>query len=247
MYEKRDYRKLYNSNLSFRTVTYEDTDLSIGLPQDKWYESLSREIEALIKYYRNDLNEYIKRDPEFLVTHKPHQFLPDAPQIAQGMTGAANLAGVGPMAAVAGAFASAIGRFLLPISNEVIVENGGDIFLAGNTDKTIGLFFGNHSPFNNKVALNIKKELLPLGVCTSSGTVGPSFSYGKADGVVILSPSVELADSVATASANLVQSAENLAKAVDFAKNIERVIGVLAVKDDKLAAWGKIELVALNE
>ena len=85
-----------------------------------------------------------------------------------------------------------------------------------------------------------------LGVCTSAGTVGPSFSFGRADAAVVISPDVGLADAVATAVANRIQTTADLAKAVDFASTISGITGVVAIKEDKMAAWGKVELVSLD-
>lgn len=79
-----------------------------------------------------------EKDPDFKLTLSPHPVLPGAPVIAEAMAASANLAGVGPMAAVAGAFAEFVGRDLMKVCAEVIVENGGDIAAsaAGNVVQT---------------------------------------------------------------------------------------------------------------
>jgi hypothetical protein len=126
----------------------------------------------------------------------------------------------------------------------VIVENGGDIYIRSGRVRKIGIFAG-ESPFTNRVALEIQPHQTPLGVCTSSGTVGHSLSLGRADAVVILAPSAPLADAVATAAGNLVQDERDLEKAVNFALGIKSVTGALAIKNDQLAAAGKIKLVPM--
>ena len=125
--------------------------------------------------------------------------------------------GVGPMAAVAGAMAELIGKKLLDYSPEVIVENGGDIFMKISRRRRIGIFAGN-SPFTDKLALELEPEETPLGICTSSGTVGPSLSLGTTDATIVASTSAALADAAATAVGNLVKTADDLQGALDFGR-----------------------------
>jgi ApbE superfamily uncharacterized protein (UPF0280 family) len=169
----------------------------------------------------------------------------DAPVLVRRMAQAADKAGVGPMAAVAGTIAEAVGKAVLPLSPELIIENGGDVFLASSRPRLVGLYAG-QSPFSGKIALRIDPALTPLGVCTSSGTVGHSLSFGAADAVVVLSPDAALADAVATAAGNLVKSKDLIPQALEFAARIEGVIGVLIVLGDELGAWGQVELTPLE-
>jgi ApbE superfamily uncharacterized protein (UPF0280 family) len=89
-----------------------------------------------------------------------------------------------PLLQIAGAVAEFVSKDLLPLSEEIIIENGGDIYLATSRERTIGIYAG-HSPLSLKIGIVISPEDSPLGVCTSSGTVGPSLSFGKADAVCI--------------------------------------------------------------
>lgn len=148
------------------------------------------------------------------------------------------------MAAVAGAVAEEVGRAIARRSRDVIVENGGDIFIKSNSIRRIGIFAG-RSVLSSHLALEIRPEQTPLGICTSSGTVGHSLSYGSADAVVILSPSTPLADAVATATGNMVKEYIDMEKAVEFAMSIEGILGALIIKDDKLAAKGQLKIVPL--
>ena len=141
---------------------------------------------------------------------------------------AARLAGVGPMAAVAGLISEKCGSLLARYSDNVIVENGGDIWLKTKTVRQIAVFAGN-SPFTYRIALEIGPEQTPLGICTSSGTVGHSLSIGKADAAVILAPSAVLADAVATATCNMVQKEDDLQKAAEFALSVPGVTGALVI------------------
>lgn len=145
------------------------------------------------------------------------------------------------MAAVAGAIAEFVGKDLLDYTPEVIVENGGDIFVKTTRIRRIGIYAGN-SPFTKKIAIEISPEKTPLGVCTSSGTVGHSLSLGKADAVVVLSPSTILADASATAIGNLIKDESDISSGIEFAKKIKGVKGVLIIKDDKMGIWGDIKI-----
>jgi len=165
--------------------------------------------------------------------------------MARQMAKAAAVAGVGPMAAVAGTLSQALGEKLSTCCRECIIENGGDIYLYSQRERRVAVFAG-PSPFSNKIAIRILPEETPLGICTSSGTVGPSLSFGQADAVVIKARDVALADAVATAAANLVKNEDDLIKAIEFAQNIKEVAGILAIKNDKLAAWGEIEIISLT-
>lgn len=157
------------------------------------------------------------------------------------MIKAGNRAGVGPMAAVAGVLAEETGKFLGTFSPEVIVENGGDIFIHVTEPVRVGIYAGS-SPLCGRLALDIDPALTPLGVCTSSGTVGPSISMGRADAAVALSHSTPLADAAATALGNLVKTPADLEKALEFARATEGIIGALVICGEKIAAWGEIQL-----
>ena len=242
MYVNRTYRDSSGTGdlRSFRVVVKE-TDLHISVDPASYNLQLEKRVERLILILRHDLEEYIALDPEFKATLRPHLLAFEAPPIAQIMARAANLAGVGPMAAVAGAFAEYIGRDLMEVCSDVIVENGGDIFISSNINRRIAIFAGK-SPFSNRLALEIPSDKMPVGVCTSSGTVGPSFSMGKADAAVIISASAALADAVASAAGNVVQNSRDVTKGVEVAKCITDVLGAVIIKDDQLAAWGEYKL-----
>lgn len=246
-YVKRDYRALHGArDLTYFHVKIKDTDLAIGVDAESYTDRLLSFCQQEILHLRSVLEHYISLHPEFRTSFVPVALLPEAPPIAKAMAAAALQAGVGPMAAVAGAFAQAVGEKLRTRVQEVIVENGGDIYLDSQRDRLISVFAGK-SKFSEKIGIQIKAEDSPMGICTSSGTVGPSISLGKADAVVILGVNAALADAVATGSANLVQTPADLMKAVEFANNIKGITGVLAIKDDKMAAWGKIEIVPLGQ
>jgi ApbE superfamily uncharacterized protein (UPF0280 family) len=245
-YVKRDYRALHEArDLHYFQLRLKDTDLAIAVDQVSYSDHLISLCQEEVRRLRADLEYYISRQPEFRTSLVPLVLLPGAPTIARHMAAATLSAEVGPMAAVAGAFAQAIGEKLLTQVQEVIVENGGDIYLNCKSDRLVSVFAG-RSRFSNKLGIKVKAEDSPMGICTSSGTVGPSISLGKADAVVILAADTALADAVATGAANLVQNKDDLMKAVCFAQNISGISGILAIKDDQMAAWGKVEIVGLK-
>ncbi len=102
--------------------------------------------------------------------------------------------------------------------------------------------YAGDSPLNGKIALKIYPEKTPLGICTSSGTVGHALSFGKADAAVVISKDAFLADAVATAVGNRVKSVSDIEKAMEFASKIEGIEGVLVIIGDSIGAWGDIEI-----
>jgi ApbE superfamily uncharacterized protein (UPF0280 family) len=160
------------------------------------------------------------------------------------MLAAAQKCGTGPMAAVAGAIAEQVGLALLEESSEVVVENGGDCFIKVHSPLQVSIFAG-RSGLSESVALQVLPEGTGLGVCTSSGTVGHSLSFGKADAVTVIAPSAALADAAATMICNQVQSESDIQRALAFAQEIEEVRGVVIIFGDQIGAWGEVELVAI--
>lgn len=198
-------------------------------------------IKERVRVYRWDIQDYIGKDRRFLSALKPVAVELNAPAIIKQMAEAAEKANIGPMAAVAGAVAECLGRDLLNKGyKDVIIENGGDIFLKTRRTCTIGVYAG-RAKLWNKLALKIKPKDTPLGVCTSSGTIGHSLSFGHADSVVVLSGNTALADAVATAICNRVKSKADLPGALNFAKSIPGILGVIIVVKKHLMSWGRVE------
>lgn len=245
MHFVRTYRTLHHQDdLVHFQVAVKETDLDIGVRREQYTPELAAWCENLIKQCRRPLEEYIKRDRKFVNSLSPYTPMPDAPLIARIMAEAGSAAGVGPMAAVAGTVAEEIGKKIARRSRDVIVENGGDIYLKSNRVRRIGIYAG-QSVLSNRLAVEIRPEQTPLGICTSSGTVGHSLSFGSADAVVILSPSTPLADAAATAAGNFVRDEGDIEKAVNLAYNIPGITGVLIIKGDKLAVRGRLKLIRM--
>jgi ApbE superfamily uncharacterized protein (UPF0280 family) len=237
-YQRRFYRDWVGAkDLYLSRVSLCETDLQIltDKPVDK------NSLEQKIRLYRGDIENYIAKDRRFLTALKPIEVELNAKPIVRKMSRAAKIAGVGPMATVAGAIAQFLGKDLLKAGyKDVIIENGGDIFLATRKARTIGIYAGRRKLWN-RLCLKIKPEDTPMGICTSSGTLGHSLSFGYADSIVILSKDTSLADAVATACANRVKSPRTLRDALDFAKSIRGVSGVVIVLGKNLISWGKVK------
>ena len=231
-------------DLLYFHVSLKETDLAIGVDKESYSDSLLSLCEQEVRRLRGDLESYISLHPAFRTSFEPLTLLPGAPALATRMAQAACQAGVGPMAAVAGAFAQAVGEKLKCLVKEVIVENGGDIYMDSNHDRLVSVFAG-RSKFSHKIALKIQAKDNPLGICTSSGTVGPSISLGKADAVVITGVNACLADAVATGAANRIQTEDDLLQAVEYVQAIKGITGIVAIKGDRMAAWGNVEIIPL--
>jgi ApbE superfamily uncharacterized protein (UPF0280 family) len=160
------------------------------------------------------------------------------------MLAAGRTAGVGPMAAVAGAVAAHAGEALLRDCPEVIVENGGDIYLKVSRPVTVGIFAG-ESPLSERIGIVLAPADTPVSVCTSSGTVGPSLSFGRADAVTVIASSAPLADAAATALGNVVRRKRDVRAALDRAQALPGITGVVVVVQEQLGVWGGVELARL--
>jgi len=165
-------------------IKEEESDLFIRANQE-----LSFYARQAVSNFRKQIEDYIYSYPLFKSTLLPYSQDKKASEIIKSMIHTTALCGVGPMAAVAGAIAEFVGKELLNYSPEVIIENGGDIFIKSNKIRKVSIFAG-RSPFSQRIILKIKAKENYIGICTSSGMVGPSLSFGKADAVTIISDSV---------------------------------------------------------
>lgn len=241
VYEPRTYRRAVDATglVSFEVVVAE-TDLMVSALTD-----LTAEATRLVKSVRSDVERYVARHPRFLESLVPIEVETGAPAVVRTMAEAARTAGVGPMAAVAGAVAEYVARGLHGASSEVIVENGGDLYLIGTRPRTVLLLAGD-SPLSGRLALEVAAEDLPLAVCTSSGRVGHSASFGSAHAATVLAREGALADAAATAVGNRVHGADDVGTAARAALDIPGVRGVVVIADDRVAAAGDIRLVPVG-
>jgi hypothetical protein len=242
MDREQEYRKFVNrKHLQSFTVRVKETDIAVQA--DRNLSAVAR--ESILKF-RGHIEAFIKHHPDFATSLIPWNPDKPAPLIIHEMIRSGNMAGVGPMAAVAGAVAEFVGKDLLEYSGEVVVENGGDIFMKLNSPVTVGIYAGK-SPLSMKLGIRLIPDDRPLSVCTSSGTIGHSLSYGKSDAVCIVSHSCALADAAATAIGNLIQSGSDIKHAVQSAKNMDGILGAVAIIDDIIGLWGDLDIIPLTE
>lgn len=238
--ERDTYRKRIKSRdlVSFQ-VSVKETDLWVSADRN-----LEKDTRDLIFDYRHQLESYIRSHPVFLTTLNPYPEDPHAPPMIREMINKTRIIGVGPMASVAGAMAQFVANGLLEMTQQVIVENGGDIFLKVNRPVTVSILAG-ESLLSEKIGLKIPTRQMPIGICSSSGTVGHSLSMGVADVVCLLSSSAILADGGATALGNRIKSKEQLESVAQWAHKMEDILGGVVVIEDSMVAWGDVALVSL--
>ncbi len=244
MYEPRVYRyAMQNGRFHFFTLQLEETDLWIGTGRE--INHIAQEcLREYIKSLREQLKSYISLHNDFAVSHQPLKINDKDPEIIKMMKSSAISAGTGPMASVAGMVAQNTGLKIGEMfpGMEIIVENGGDIYMNIQDNIMINLF-----PAKNLYFRDLSMIITPLhehlSVCSSSGIFGHSYSYGKADLVSVFAEDTCLADAWATSLANKVQDEEDVEKIIT--KIPGDLIGVLAVKNKKTAYKGPYRFVKI--
>jgi len=217
----------------YRTFTHHEAVLRICCDQ---FDVVAAEIVR----QRRILEEYIIRHPQFKSALAPIDLQADAPEVARRMARAAQRAGVGPMAAVAGAMAQLAAEAALAAgAAEAIVDNGGDIYLKAVAPVVVALGTGT-AKLADRLAFSVQPQETPLAICSSSGKMGHSMSFGQCDLATIVAKDAALADAAATAAGNLVQTVQDIDAALERISRIEGVAGVLLVKDDRLGLAGHL-------
>lgn len=224
----------------YRSFSWKETNLRIAC------EAFDLVTGAVVEA-RRQLERYIVRHPEFLTTLVPLALLEDAPEAARRMAAAAELTGLGPMAAVAGTLAQMGAEAAIAAGcREVIVENGGDIFIHADSEVTIGLFAGDNA-IGNRLALRIAPGDLPLALCSSSAKMGHSLSFGQCDLATVTAKDAALADAAATLVCNRIISERDLAPVLDQVGAIAGIEGILAVKNGRIGLWGRLPELIRNQ
>lgn len=252
-YEERKYRSLLNEDrFTYFKVVHLETDLWIGVgkgigsavsdEKTEVFNRLRSEINKEITSLRDLVESFISRHPEFSTSFTPLTYDEKLPRHIKQLLKASVMAGTGPMAGIAGLFSEYIGKYLVKRTSgaEILVENGGDIFISTRSAMVTSIFAGD-SPLSNKMALKIPQG--EWGICTSSGTVGHSKSFGKADAVTVVAKSTVLADALATQIANQVQSHNDIQEVLEVSRKYKGIEGVVIICEDKMGIAGNLELV----
>lgn len=206
-------------------------------------------IEEYIINQREIIQKQINKNPKFN-GYKPVDII-NSPRILELMTNAGKIAGIGPMSSVAGSISQVCLEYLEKHETKFsVLENGGDIALKTNKELILGIYAGK-SIFTNNIALKIKAKKEGYGICTSSGTVGPSKSFGKTDATIVLGKEASVCDSLATKIANYGNGEDDeeivnnsLEKAEEY---IEYCDGILVIKGEYLAKIGHIPKIVKME
>ncbi len=201
-------------------------------------------------YLRQILKSYILIHPEFQTSLMPIKSDSSANLIIQEMLSASSLVNIGPFAAVAGTvseyLAYRVSNFLQGknLPKDVLVENGGDIFIISTSERVVALL--------DKPQESIKIGLLleptqGVSLCASSSTIGHSLSFGKAELVTILATKGSVADCMATACCNMLKSKDDFQRVLSFFEEIKPhgLIGIFASCDNEILAFGDIKLTAI--
>lgn len=222
-------------------VGVEQTDLLIVAERD-----MQAEIASYVSQVRGEIKNWIMFHPEFAASLAPLPCPDNAPQLIRSMIEMSAVCGVGPMAAVAGAVAQAVGDWFAEQSPNILVENGGDTYMHSTRDRVVALLAEPAS--GALVGLKVESRAFPMAVCASSGVIGHSLSLGNGDLVAVRAPDARLADSAATALCNMLQGESDIDRVLEEAKRLAEygLEGVFAQYDAKIAAWGNLELVALE-
>jgi len=226
------HREKYNWH-----IVYKYSDLLVSCDRD-----VTIRLEKAVREIYNILESLIKDEPSFQKSLSPVRIKRNYPPIVKKMCRKASLFNVGPMATVAGAMCDYIASELNEHCSNLIIENGGDVFIKSKRNIDVGVYIKNEN-FTDKIYLNVKAKDTPCGICSSSGMFGHSLSIGKSDLVVVLSNSTISADGAATSIANRINNPGDIAAAIDYYKKIKDIKGILVIKDDKLGICGNIELI----
>ncbi|MCA1742984.1 MAG: UPF0280 family protein, partial [Desulfovibrionales bacterium] len=206
---------------------------------------LKVEIMIRLNQIRQDIKGYIFLHPEFATSLTPIQESPDAPEIIKRMIQAGKTMDVGPMAAVAGAISQDIADFAVGLSPDILVENGGDIFMHSTKDRVVGLL--PHPDEPAVIGIKIDQGSTPCAICSSSATIGHSLSLGNGDLVVVKSKSGAVADAAATALCNIIKNKKSITRLNRLRNDLEKkgILGVMAQMGEELSVWGDMEITVL--
>ncbi len=230
---ERDYLKGAGMRVHFQL---KETIVTIVADQ----ESHITTAKESIRHNREVLERFIAFDPFFRSTLEPYDCPENVPEVVKRMIAAGNSMGIGPMSAVAGTIAAmAVEAMVDAGATFAIVDNGGDIALINDRPVTIGVYSGT-SPVKD-LAFRLPCHDHITGICTSSGTVGPSISFGMADAAIIFSDDVALADAAATALGNATAVGKDaVEKAFNAVKPVPGIKGAMVIQGEYIGMWGDI-------
>ena len=232
--------------MNFSQIDLDETHIRLTTDLEK------HELKRYVYSIRRDLKEYISRNPDFGLTMEPVDVDEDSSLIVKTMADASRVSEVGPMACVAGAISELSLKYLIDLKSRYsIVENGGDVALI-NDEKVLCGIYSNNQILENNIAFEIRPRKKALGICTSSGKIGHSISFGDADSVSVISESPSIADGLATRIANDVageNSEDKVNSALETSERYREFFdAVLIISQHHVASIGRLpKIVEVNE
>lgn len=208
------------------------------------------DIKPYIKKQRNIINRQISKDEEF--NGYDSVDIVNGDRILYLMTRAGKISNTGPMSSVAGSISQICMEYLCRYDTKyTIIENGGDIALKTNKECIISIYAAD-SVFSENIGFKIDKKKKGYGICTSSGTFGPSKSFGVCDACIVLSKEASISDALATSIANKANGEDNesiMNNALEYAEDFKDYFDcTVIIKDDLIAKIGKMpRIVNINE
>lgn len=246
-YKPRTYREIMRlGRFNSFVVSYKQSDLWIGVNPIQCTDELKAFTLRELKNLWHKLEDFIEINPLFQTALSPVKIPTNSPPEILEMINCGNRAGIGPMSTVAGFFSEYLGRRIESHFSpaEIIVENGGDIYVNVQKEIKISIFAGS-SPLSEKIGVRIPPESTPLGLCTSSGQIGPSLSSGNADAVMIACKNAALADAFATAFGNRVKSVRDIESALTETEKFAEILTAIIICEDKIGIRGNFEIIPL--
>lgn len=217
-----------------KKISYEESIINFNLDDEVDYF----ELFSYLIYLRKSIEDYIQQNFFFGHSFEPVDVDDCAPEIVRLMSHSSKIAGVGPMASVAGSISELLARKTISLGCcSGAIDNGGDIALFGDREFKIKIY-ASKSNFSNKYAVNIPKigRNKILGICTSSASVGHSISFGESDATTVIAESPAAADAFATALGNIANK-DNIETVIEKAKKIREIKGVCIIAKDKMGLW----------
>ncbi len=237
---QRHYRKQCQARqgeIIFQVLLAE-SDLQVLATKDLAHSML----QSLGKLHA-DLRTWMSLYPQFRSSLEPLPIPTNAPDIVRRMYIAAQCVGVGPFAAVAGCVAQIIAELHAHESSELIVENGGDVYLYSQKERVVGILSDPEQ--NASLGLLLHKEDFPVALCSSSATIGHSLSLGQGELALVRAKDAALADALATALGNRLRTAKDIQSVLEFGQTIPGIDGILVQCDAAIGVWGSMELVGI--
>ncbi|MCP8314290.1 MAG: UPF0280 family protein [archaeon] len=212
-------------------------------------QAISVALNSII-LHRKSLERYIKYHPDYKFSLEPIDVEEDAPKVVKLAAFSAELANVGPMAAIPGALAEiAVEDMIHQGSSVSLVENGGEIASVSNKPINVGIYAGS-SPLSGRIGFQLLPDDSPIGIATSSATVSHALSFGNADAAIVIARSASLADAVATAVCNAVKGSDveaSVQSGLEVAETIPDVRAAMVIRGRYIGKVGKLpRLLKLN-